>query len=75
MAVLETSSKLSDTKVNLDNRDFFLDLCSEMFDGDDVDDMLDRWFDKVTMDGDHLSTQQRSGRTKKCKEKDIWKTK
>ena len=42
MAVLDTLSKLSDTKVNLDYSDFFLYLGSELFDGDDADDMLDR---------------------------------
>ena len=42
MAVLDTSSKLSDMKVNLDNRYFFLDLGSEIFDGDDEEYMLDR---------------------------------
>ena len=73
MAVLDTSSNLSDTKVNLDNRDFLPDLGCDMSDGDDEDDMLDIFFDKVAKDGDLSPRQQRSG-SSKCKKQDIWKT-
>ncbi|KAH0678985.1 hypothetical protein KY284_020070 [Solanum tuberosum] len=51
MAVLDTSSNLSATKVNLDNRDILPDLGSDMSDRDDEDDMLDICFDKVAKDG------------------------
>ena len=57
MAVLDTSSNLSDTKVNLDNRDFLPDLGCDMSDGDDEDDMLDICFDKVEKDGNISPTQ------------------
>jgi len=68
MAVLDTSSNLSATKVNLDNRDILPDLGSDMSDGDDEDDMLDICFDKVAKEGDLSPRQQRSGSTK-CKKK------
>ncbi|KAG5572848.1 hypothetical protein H5410_062614 [Solanum commersonii] len=72
-AILDTSSNLSATKVNLDNRDILPDLGSDMSDGDDENDMLDICFDKVAKKGDLSPRQQRSGSTK-CKKKDIWKT-
>ncbi|KAH0637493.1 hypothetical protein KY289_037408 [Solanum tuberosum] len=68
MAVLDTLSNLSATKVNLDNRDILPDLGSDMFDGDDEDDMLDICFDKVAKKGDLSPRQQRNGSTK-CKKK------
>ena len=58
ITVLDTSSNLSATKVNLDNKDFFPDLGSDMFDWDDEDNMLDIYFDKVAKDGDVSPTQQ-----------------
>ncbi|KAG5585125.1 hypothetical protein H5410_045559, partial [Solanum commersonii] len=68
MAVLDSSSNLSATKVNLDNRDILPDLGNDISDGDDEDDMLDICFDKVAKDGDLSPRQQRSGSTK-CKKK------
>ena len=50
---------MSATKVNLDNKDFFPDLGSDMFDWDDEDNMLDIYSDKVAKDGDLSPTQKK----------------
>uniref|UniRef100_M1D9B7 NB-ARC domain containing protein n=1 Tax=Solanum tuberosum TaxID=4113 RepID=M1D9B7_SOLTU len=58
MAVIGTSSNLSATKVNMDDRDFLYDLDNDMSDGDDEDEMLDICFDKVAKEGDLSPRQQ-----------------
>ena len=51
MAVLDTLSNLSATKVILDNKYFLPNLGCDISDGDDEDDMLDIFFDKMAKDG------------------------
>ena len=57
MAVLDTLSNLSATKVILDNKDLLPNLGCDISDGDDEDDMLDICFDKVEKDGNISPTQ------------------
>ncbi|KAG5619856.1 hypothetical protein H5410_005074 [Solanum commersonii] len=46
---------------------------NDMFDGEDDEDMLDKYFDKLAKEEDLSSRQQRSGSNKKNKKRETWK--